>query len=551
MSRHGWWTTGGHGTTAAGKVPDPDPGLCWYAMQKLPGLLDTFTCEIAGVKEGQDIEYIHRMRVASRRLRAALPLFRICFPDNQYKKWLQEITRITKALGDARDADVQIAFLKKTQKKIQKEPGRQEKSRAVNLRSREPAIRFLLQALQKKRIILQKHVLSAIDGLEKSHVTDEMHLVFTTMDAGIRAARKRPGMRGVPPIAALRIGKRLSTLLSYEPWVLHPEAVAEHHATRIAAKKLRYTMEIYGAVYRNNLAKPLARVKKIQEILGDIHDCDVWIDQITTLLLRERALFRSGKGEKRPDTTTLASLRLLLHDRETERRQRYRQFVRYWQSLARARLWEELRTTLDTGRKTGFRPPQPYREEEASGAVDFLAEGYPGIRSHCRHVTDLALMLFDALQPLHALGTHDRFLLSCAGNLHDIGWKYGRSGHNRRGAEMLFLDGSLPFDLEERGILAFIIQSHRGKVRVSAGPGLEFVSRENRKKALILAAILRVADGLDYPHAGSVREIHCILSADAITCTPTGTGDITVEKEHAQEKSDLLCQVFDRVLVIR
>ena len=534
-----------------GNTTTPYTGLCWYGMQKLPGLLDAFTREIAGVKEAQDIEYIHRMRVASRRLRAALPLFRTCFPDKQYTKWMEEIAKITRALGDARDADVQIAFLQKTLKKIQKESGLREKSIAVNQPAREPAIRFLLLALQKKRVILQNHVLSAITVLEKSRVTDEMHLVFTTMDADIRATRKRPGMQEIPPLAALRIGKRLSTLLSYESWVFHPEAVAEHHATRIAAKKLRYTMEIYGSVYRNNLAKPLVRVKKIQEILGEIHDCDVWIDQITTLLLRERALMRSRKSTKRPDTTTLASLRLLLHDRETERRRRYQQFVRYWQNLARVRLWDELRMTLDSGRKTVFRPPKSYSDDEAAGAVEILAAAYPGGRSHCRHVTDLALMLFDALQPLHALETHDRFLLSCAGNLHDIGWKYGQSGHNHRGAEMLFLDESLPFDLEERGILAFIIQSHRGKIRISASRYLEFVSPKNRKKALILAAILRVTDGLDYPHAGSVREIHCILSADAVTCMLTGTGDITVEKEHAHEKSDLFCQVFDRVLVIR
>lgn len=92
-------------------------GLCWYALQKLPALLDAFTCEIDGVKEAQDIEYIHRMRVASRRLRAALPLFISCFPEKQYRKWMQEITRITRALGDARDADVQISFLQKSLKK--------------------------------------------------------------------------------------------------------------------------------------------------------------------------------------------------------------------------------------------------------------------------------------------------------------------------------------------------------------------------------------------------------------------------------------------------
>ena len=55
-------------------------------------------------------------------------------------------------------------------------------------------------------------------------------------------------------------------LLQYERWVHNPDAVAEHHAMRIAAKKLRYTMETYAPVYRRNLKKPLARVKKIQEI---------------------------------------------------------------------------------------------------------------------------------------------------------------------------------------------------------------------------------------------------------------------------------------------
>jgi CHAD domain-containing protein len=536
--------------TVPGKDTHTPNGLCWYGLQKLPGLLDAFTGEIAGVKEAQDIEYIHRMRVASRRLRAALPQFRDCFPERQYTKWMKELTKITRALGEARDADVQIAFLRKSLKNIRKDPVLQKIRVPAHQPSREPAIRFLLLALQKKRDILQKRVLSAISGLEKSNIIEEMRSVFTTMDMNMRASRKRPPLRGIPPVAALRIGKRLSAILSYEPWVLHPEAVAEHHATRIAAKKLRYTMEIYGPVYRNNLAKPLARVKKMQEILGDIHDCDVWIDQIITLLLRERTLLRSGKGTKRPDTTTLASLHILLRDRETERKRRYRQFVRYWQALARVHLWDELRTSLDTGRKTRYRPPASYHDEEAAGAVSTLAGVYPGIQSHSRHVTDLALKLFDGMQPLHSLGTHDRFLLGCAGELHDIGWKFGQPGHNRRGAEMLFSDETLPFDLEERGILALIIFLHRGKIR--ACPYLDYISPEHRKRAFMLAAILRIADGFDYPHNGSVHEVHCTLSADEVLCTVTGNAeDIIVGKERAQEKTDLFLQVFEKALVIR
>jgi CHAD domain-containing protein len=537
--------------TAPVNTAIPQTGLCWYGMQQLPGLLDAFTCEITGVKEGQDIEYIHRMRVASRRLRAALPLFQTCFPNKQYTKWMLEFTKITRALGDARDVDVQIAFLQKSLKKIQKNSGLPKKNLPDVQPSMEPAIRFLLLALQKKRSVLQKHVLSAISGLNKSRVTEEMHSVFTIISEKQRSAKKKPPVYGIPPVAAVRINKRLSTLLSFDPWVIQEEAVAEHHAIRIAAKKLRYTMEIYGSIYRNSLQKPLARVKKIQEFLGDIHDCDVWIDQITSLLLRERSLLRSGKGTKRPDTVTLASLNLLLRDQEAERRRRYRQFVHHWQALRRVKLWDELKTTLDSGRKAQYRPRSPYADSDAIEAVHLLMQEYPDGLTHSRHITALALMMFDDLQFLHNLGPHDRSLLEWAGLLHDIGWKYGQTGHNKRSATMVFIDEQLPFDLPERGVIGLAILSHRGRVRISSHPYFSLLSPLLQKKARVLAAILRIADGLDELHTGSVREIRCTLTPEGVICDVAGSGDISAEIGQARERADLFLQVFELPLVIR
>ena len=526
-------------------------GLCWYGMQKLPGLLDTFTCEIAGVKGAEDIEYIHRMRVASRRLRAALPLFFPCFPEKQYTRWMKELTKITRALGDARDADVQIVFLLKTLKKIQKGQGQETNGTPGDKPSMEPAIRFLLQSLKKKRALLQKRVLSALLTLEKSRVTEEMQLAFATLNNGFSLMRIKPKLSGIPPLAALRISRRLSALLSYDPWVLHPEAVAEHHATRIAAKKLRYTMEIYGSVYRNSLKKPLVRVKKIQEILGDIHDCDVWIDHITLILLRERTLLRSCNETKRPDTVTLASLKLVLRDREAERKRRYRQFVLFWRALARAKLWDELKKSLDSGRKASYRPRLPYSDDNAIEAVSLLARESPEGLLHSRHVTALALELFDYLQPLHNLGPHDRALLEYAGLLHDIGWKFGQSGHNKRGAEMVFSDENLPFDLPDRGVIGLAIFSHRGKERISSHPYFSLLSPPFQKKTRILSAILRVADGLDFLHKGSVSIVQCTITPECVICAITGTEDISAETGRARVKADLFQQVFERPLVIQ
>lgn len=532
-------------------LPLPRSGSCWYGMQKLPPLLEAFTREIPGVMEGRDIEYIHRMRVASRRLRAALPLFEPCFPEKEYRIWMRELTRITRALGEARDTDVQIAFLRKLEKKRTSRMSLQ-KARDPHQTSPDlPAIRFLLAALQRKRSRLQDRVIASIEGLEKSRVAEAMQQDFSHRILEIRATRKRPPLHGLPAFAAYRISRRISRLLGYESWIRHPEAVAEHHATRIAAKKLRYTMEIYGALYRNGLKKPLARVKKIQELLGEIHDCDVWIDHVSRILLRERTLLRNSGRSARPDTDTLASLRIFLRERERERMEMYRRFVRFWDSLARNGLWEDLFRTLDTGRRVRFLPPPCLSENDTEKVIDALADRAPGVAQHCRHVTRLSLMLFDSLVSLHILGPRDRFLLGAAGLLHDIGWYGGKEGHSRRGALLVFTEESLPFDLQERAVVSTIIACHRGRVDPESLPYYLLLAPENRERAIRLAALIRIADGLDFLHSGAVSTIRCIQVSDKVFIEIGGSGDLSAEKERARLKGDLFSRAFCRQLVVR
>jgi len=529
---------------------NPVRAACCFGNQRLLPLLEDFAKETGGVRKAEDIEYIHRMRVASRRLRAALPLFRSCFPSKNYTRWSEELRKITRALGEARDMDVQIAYLTKYHKRIEKDgkpgnPGRVGDAPTI------PAVQYLVSDLRKQRDHLQKKVHSALDTLEKSHAVDDMRDAFNRPLTPLRGVQKRSLLYGISPVAALRIEERLCTLLEFEPWVSHPEAVAEHHAIRIAAKKLRYTLEVYAPVYRLNLAKPIRRVKAVQEILGDLHDCDVWIDTVTRLLLRERSLLRTGNEEKRPDTLTLSSLKVFLAEREKERLQLYRRFVRYWASLKRAHIWESLRTTLDAGRKHNFRPHAPIPEAETRASVDIISGEYPSGQKHCLHVTKLALMLFDGLQPFHMMNDRDRFLLECAGMLHDIGWKSGRKDHNRRSAAMIYANERLLLDLAERGTIALAAFAHRGSAPPESQVFFTLLPPEYQKKTLQLTGILRVADALDYLHLGAAEEVHCVIGEKEITCDVIATSDISREKERARTKSDLFMRAFGRDLVIR
>lgn len=64
-----------------------------------------------GVLDTGDIERVHDMRVATRRLRAALEIFEPCFPAKPYGQAISEVKRLADALGERRDRDVAIAAL--------------------------------------------------------------------------------------------------------------------------------------------------------------------------------------------------------------------------------------------------------------------------------------------------------------------------------------------------------------------------------------------------------------------------------------------------------
>lgn len=66
---------------------------------------------VDGVLDTADVERVHDMRVATRRLRAALEVFAPAFPRKRHRKALRKVKALADALGERRDADVEIALL--------------------------------------------------------------------------------------------------------------------------------------------------------------------------------------------------------------------------------------------------------------------------------------------------------------------------------------------------------------------------------------------------------------------------------------------------------
>jgi putative phosphoesterase len=179
-------------------------------------------------------------------------------------------------------------------------------------------------------------------------------------------------------------------------------------------------------------------------------------------------------------------------------------------------------------------------------AVRRLARECNYEEQHSEHVTSLALDLFDELQPLHGLTSEDRFLLNCAGVLHDIGWIEGQKGHHRTAMKIIVDSQTLPFTEDQRRKVALIARYHRKALPKNSHPLFSQLSNKNKRKTRILAGILRIADGLDRTHTCAVKSVKCDLSGNDIVvgynvCCPS-----PLEMEAAYEKSDLLRQALGR-----
>jgi CHAD domain-containing protein len=119
-------------------------------------------------------------------------------------------------------------------------------------------------------------------------------------------------IKGLDPEGPLRdnvrkiIDVRSSELRSFSPAVLDPLNVEALHDMRIAAKRLRYVLELHAPVFGAPAERAAKRAKKLQDLLGEIHDCDVTIPRverhIASLRLDDAATLREVAG---PDASDL------------------------------------------------------------------------------------------------------------------------------------------------------------------------------------------------------------------------------------------------------
>jgi CHAD domain-containing protein len=301
-------------------------------------------CELApSVRSAKDIEAVHKMRVASRRLRAALAVFADVLPGKRVKRWQKGVRSLTTALGNARDTDVQIAFTEDRLAELTDES-----------RSASPGIKRLHLRLTQKRQRLQKPVIQAMDQLESSAVVtsmpDELRQMIVSAQptdlAQPESAYKPSAVPALRQHARAAISQALDQLLSYAPYVEQPAMVEQLHQMRIEAKRLRYTMELFEPVFAGRLKQPIKRIRKLQNGLGELHDLDVWLDLLPQFIEKERQRTADYFGHLRTFKRLEVGLEFLTEYVQDQRRRAYQDVVGRWRRLVDQNAFTRLRKIL-------------------------------------------------------------------------------------------------------------------------------------------------------------------------------------------------------------
>lgn len=212
-----------------------------------------------GTRAGDDIEELHDMRVATRRMRAAFDVFGEAFDRKTVKVHLKGLRATGRALGSVRDLDV---FMQKAQHYLDTLPFEERHG-----------LDPLLNLWKEERSSDREKMLQYLDSQDYADFKRKFLKFVTTQGAGAKSIPENSPHQ-VRHVAPILIYTRLAAVRSFGD-ILESATIDQLHALRIEFKKFRYTLEFFSEVLGEETKGLIATVKTLQDHLGDLNDADV------------------------------------------------------------------------------------------------------------------------------------------------------------------------------------------------------------------------------------------------------------------------------------
>ena len=281
-----------------------------------------------------DPEAVHDMRVLSRRLRSAVSDFQPYLRKPGLS--VVKLRAIAKSLGAVRDEDVALMALKKLKVSASRE-----------------ALEGI-EKLERERHSRREVAFGALEQAIRPAVIAELHDEFlgrlrdiTTVRPMKRARKDDDDVLLLRPVATEVIGVRLKEFRTAAlKTIYRPSSTTDLHELRILAKRLRYAVDLFGPCWRKSMKEIAKEVALMQTSLGELHDCDVWIEDLGQRLKR---IARKRKDDPDNARERAAAVWLLRHFAK-ERTDHYRDALARWEDWESLEFLDNLKSLVSEAR---------------------------------------------------------------------------------------------------------------------------------------------------------------------------------------------------------
>ena len=223
-----------------------------------------------GSRSGDDIEDVHQMRVATRRMRSIFQLLGEYFKARPVEQYQLGLRKVARALGEVRDLDVMIDNLTRFQETLSPED--------------QAALSKPITILSDRRAAERKKLVSALDKKDYAHFVADFTQFVSTAGAGARALSKTDGApTEVRHILPVTIYEHLASVRAYDR-ALKDADDETLHLLRIEFKRLRYLLSIFEEVLGKAGKDFGEELKLLSDHLGSLQDAVVAQTRLRDLL---------------------------------------------------------------------------------------------------------------------------------------------------------------------------------------------------------------------------------------------------------------------------
>jgi CHAD domain-containing protein len=428
--------------------------------------------ELDSVCSSPDMEVVHDLRVAVRRCRSVAAAMEEIDPDGAWPAMRKAARKLFRALGALRDAQVMNEWVKKLGPE------------------NDPVRAHLQSSFESKEPELREAALRSVVKFDKR-----------SWKRLARTLRQHSRLVPAGSLAAECLAlERFEGAKELHAKALRTEKAKAWHGLRIGLKRFRYTVESLlpeqYALWSNNL-------KRVQDLLGEVHDLDVLLDIV----------------KKSDFVETEDSLNVWVEIIGRERQQCIRTYRQL--TLGKTSLWNLWRAGL---------PMNGRVEAAAEARLRATARAVDPDASHSSQISRIALAVYEALKradatPLFREPALRRILLAAA-RLHGVG-KASADQSPQKAARKFILGLSLPpgWNNEEWELLATVVRYHRGAEPCQKSAPFFKLSAEGQSRVRALSGVLRLALALRKCGVESGAGLRAEKSAETIVLRVRGLVD--------------------------